>query len=86
VHAWQHLEHFISSLLSAKEFWAAILGAVIGGLSTGWFALHAQEKAAKDQRRRDQEAERRAANDTLRALETELRVINELLIEGALKH
>lgn len=85
MHALQHLERFFSSLLSAKEFWAAILGAFIGGLLTGWFALRAQKQSARDQRQRDREAEHRAVNDTLRALETELRTLNELLIQGGIR-
>jgi hypothetical protein len=74
VHGLQHLEHFFSSLLSAKEFWAAILGALIGGLVAGWFALLAQKQAAKDQRQYAREADRRAANNLLQAIRAELTV------------
>ena len=81
-HLLQHLEHFFSSLLSSKEFWAACLGAVIGGLLTGWFALFAQKQAAKDQRQRDQEAERRAVNGTLRAIKTELETFQNAFVKG----
>jgi hypothetical protein len=56
-HLLQHLERFFSLLLSSKEFWAAILGALIGGSLTGWFALLAQKQAAKHQRERDRETE-----------------------------
>jgi len=47
---------------------AALLGAIIGGASTGWFTLCAQKQAAKDQRQRDVEAERRAITGTLQAI------------------
>jgi hypothetical protein len=65
VHALQPLEHFFSWFLSSKEFWAAIVGAVIGGFMTGWYALHAQKQAANDQRQRDMEIEQRAVKGTL---------------------
>ena len=73
-HLLKHLEHFLSSLFSSKEFYAALIGAVIGGLLTGRFALRAQKQAAEDQRQRDQETEQRAVKGTLRAIAAELRV------------
>ena len=54
---------------------AALLGAIIGGALTGWFTLRAQKQAAKDQRQRDVEAERRAITGTLQAIAAELRVL-----------
>lgn len=60
VHLLKNLEHFLSSLLSSKEFYAALIGAVIGGLMTGRYALRAQKQAAEDQRERDLETEERA--------------------------
>lgn len=75
MHALHHLEHFFSSLLSANEFWAAVLGALIGGLLTGWFALLAQKQAAKDQRQRDLETGQRATNNILQLISAELTVL-----------
>jgi hypothetical protein len=75
VTALRHLEHFFSSLLISKEFWAAIVGAVVGGFLTGLSALYAQKQAANDQRRRDQEVERRAVNGILQAIAAELQVL-----------
>jgi len=40
-------------------------------------ALLAQKQAAKDQRQRDEEAERRTVEGTLRAIATELRVLKK---------
>ena len=82
MHLLQHLERFFSSLLSSKEFWAASLGAVIGGLLTGWFALLAQKGAAKDQRQRDQDMERRAINGTLQAIATEVELFKVKFLDG----
>jgi len=62
------------SLLVSKEFWAAIVGAVIGGLMTLVAALWAQKQAAKDQRKLSVESERRAVNATLGAIKAELEV------------
>jgi hypothetical protein len=66
VHLLQHLQHFFSSLLGSKEFWAAILAALVGGL----FAVYAQQQATKAQRESDLEAEREAADATLRVIAT----------------
>jgi hypothetical protein len=81
VHLLQHLERFFSSFLSSKEFYAAFIGAVIGGLLTGRYALRAQKQAAEDQRQRDLDVERRAKNGTLRAILAELRVIKANILD-----
>jgi hypothetical protein len=82
VHAWQHLGHFLSSLFGSKEFWAAILGAVFGGLMTGWLALLAQKQAAKDQRKRDRETERETIKGTLQAIETEVELFKVKFLDA----
>ena len=69
VHLLQHLERFFSSLLSSREFWAAVLG--------GGFVLAGQQMANRAQRRRDQEAEREAVKAVLRAINAELKTFNE---------
>src|SRR5260221_1431006 len=75
MHAWQHLGHFFSSQLSSKEFWAAIIGAVVGGLMTVIAAILAQKQAAKDQRQRDLQTEQRILNNILRSIAAELKVL-----------
>lgn len=81
MHTWHHLEHFFSSLLSSKEFWAAIpgilaalVGAVVGGLLTIVASIRAQKQAARDQRIRDREIEREAIRGTLEAIATEIEI------------
>ena len=81
MHLLQHLERFFSSFLSSKEFYAAFIGAVIGGLLTGRYALRAQKQAAEDQRQRDLDVERRAKNGTLRAILAELKVIKAYFLD-----
>jgi hypothetical protein len=89
VHGWLHLQHFFSSLLSWKEFWAALIGligaftgAVIGGRITGRYALRAQEQAAKDQRTRDRDTEREMVRGTLEAIATEVEVFKVTFLDG----
>ena len=82
VYFWQYVEGFFSWLFSAKEFWAAVLGAVIGGLLTGWFSLVAQQQASKDQRKRDVDAERRAINGALEAIATEVEVFKVKFLDA----
>jgi hypothetical protein len=77
VHLLKHLEHFLSSFLSSKEFYAALIGAVIGGFMTGRYAMRAQQQAAKDQRQRDLEIEERVVKGTLQAMATELKLFKE---------
>jgi hypothetical protein len=67
VHFLQHLERFFSSLLSSREFWAAMLG--------GLFVLAGQQMANRAQRSRDQEADRDAVNGALQAIVAELKVL-----------
>jgi|SRR6516165_7947115 hypothetical protein len=74
-HALEHLEHFLSSFLGSKEFWSALIGAVIGGVLTAWSAMRAQKQTATDQRRSDEESERRTVHGTLRAVAAELRTL-----------
>jgi hypothetical protein len=79
MHRWQHVLLF---LIESKEFWAAIAGALIGGLMTGWFTLRAQKQAAKDQRMRDRETEREAINGTLEAIATEVEVFKVKFLDS----
>jgi hypothetical protein len=74
-HLLPKLEHFFAHLLSAQEFWAAVAGAIIVGLMAGWVAIRAQKQAAKEQRDRDLESERRTVNGTLQAIKAELKVL-----------
>jgi hypothetical protein len=53
----------------------SFVAAIIGGLIAAWAALRAQKQAAKDQRQRELESERRAVNGTLQAIAAELRVL-----------
>jgi len=87
-HALKHLEHFLNSLLSSKEYGpalitavaaltSAIIGALIGGRMTSRSALRAQKQAAADQRQRNEEAERRTVGGALRAIAAELRVLKD---------
>ena len=48
VHALQHLAHFFSSFFSSKEFWAALVGAVIGGVMAMLSALYTQKQAVSE--------------------------------------
>jgi hypothetical protein len=73
VHLLKNLEHFLSSFLGSKEFYAALIGALIGGWIAGKFALRAQKQAAEDQRQRDLEIEQRAVKGTLQAITAELK-------------
>jgi hypothetical protein len=73
-HALDHLQRFLSSFLGSKEFWSALIGAVVGGALSAWSGWRAQRQAATDQRRSDEEAERRTVEGALRAIAAELRV------------
>jgi hypothetical protein len=61
---------YVFSLLASKEFLAAIFGALVGGL----FAVWAQSRATRAQRRSEHEAERQALRGTLKAIKAELEV------------
>lgn len=82
-HAIQHLEHFLRWFFNSKEIIgagigaiiAAAIGAYIGGRMATSAAIKAQQQAAKDQRDRDAEADRRSVHGTLRAIAAELRVL-----------
>jgi hypothetical protein len=82
VHLLKNLEHFLSSFLGSKEFYAALIGAVIGGIMTGRYALRAQKQAANDQRQRDQETEQRAVKGILQAIAAELEVVKDRDFDG----
>jgi hypothetical protein len=86
VHAWQHLQHFFSWLFHSREslagFVCAIVGATIGGLITGCYALLAQKQAAKDQRTRDRDTERETVRGTLEAIATEVEVFKVTFLDG----
>jgi hypothetical protein len=80
VHALKHLEHFLVS----KDFILAaigLIGAVIGGVLTGYFALHAEKQAAVDQRKRDLEIEVHATKSVLRAMDAELKVFKSEIFD-----
>jgi gas vesicle protein len=71
----ESLRAFFSWLLSSKEFWIGIIGAVIGGLMTLVAAILAQEQSAKDQRKWDLETDRRRIKNLLQAIRAELTVL-----------
>jgi hypothetical protein len=96
-HALHHLEHFFQGLINSKDFWqaaivttvgatiAAAIGAYVGGRMATGAALKTQEQAAKDQRERDAEADRRSIHGTLRAIAGELRVLQSQALEHQTK-
>jgi hypothetical protein len=85
-HALKHLEHFVWLLLNSKDFWNAtigtVFGAFIGGLMAIWSALRAQRQAAKDQRERDAEADRRTLDGILRAVSAEMKVFKGHILDS----
>jgi len=64
-----------------SSLFSGVVGAVIGGWMTSRSAIRAQKQAAEDQRQRDEEAERRAINGTLRAIKTELETFQNALVK-----
>jgi hypothetical protein len=62
-------------LFNSNEFWTGLIGAVVGGLMTLIAAVLVQEQAAKNQRRRDLETERRRIKNLLQAIRAELTVL-----------
>jgi hypothetical protein len=71
----ESLSAFFLWLFNSKEFWTGIIGAVVGGLMTLIAAISVQEQAAKNQRRRDLETERRRIKNLLQAIRAELTVL-----------
>jgi hypothetical protein len=71
----ESLRAFFFWLSDSKEFWAGIIGAVVGGLMTLIAAIVVQEQAAKKQRQRDLETERRRIKNLLQAIRAELTVL-----------
>src|SRR5260370_10551838 len=69
------LRAFFVWLSSSKEFWAGIMVAVVSGLMTLIAAILVQEQAAKKQRQRDLETERRRIKNLLQAIRAELTVL-----------
>jgi hypothetical protein len=68
-----HLLNILRCLVLTPEFWAAIVGAIVGGL----FVIVAQLISNRAQRRRDREAAREAVKAILRAIKAELKTFNE---------
>jgi len=64
------MDCLLQSLFGPREFWAAIVGAVIGGL----FAVVAQLLSSVWQSKSERSAERRVTNGILQAVTTELEV------------
>jgi hypothetical protein len=89
-HLQQHLEHFLWWFINSKEIIgtgicaiiAAAAGAYIGGRMATRAALRAQEQAAKDQRQRDAEADRRAVDGILRAVSAEMKVFKGHILDN----
>jgi hypothetical protein len=69
---------FLFSLLVTKEFWAAIFGAVVGGL----FALAAQLFSNRAQRKLARDAEREAVKAIVRAFGIELEAFKHGFVDG----
>ena len=68
-----HLLNILRCLVLTPEFWAAIVGAIVGGL----FVIVAQLISNRAQRRRDREAAREAVKAILRAIKAELKTFDE---------
>ena len=81
MHTINHLAHFISALLSSKEFCAALAGAVIGGC----FVLSAQIAANRSQRKRDRAKELAVSNAILQAFAAELRAFKDWFVDGLVR-
>jgi hypothetical protein len=77
------------SLLVSKEFWASVIGALVGGacaIFAQWWAIKAQRErdrlAAEEQRERDLDAERRNVISIVQAFGTELAVIEKGILSS----
>jgi hypothetical protein len=73
-----HLQHVFHSLVSSTEFWAAIIGAVIGGL----FAVLTQFLSSRWQRKSERDAEARIVIGVLQAIETEVELFRAKFLDA----
>ena len=65
-----------------SPFWSATIGAVIGGLITGWFVLRAQKLEAKERRESERQAELDRVKAVLQAFAAELNAFEKGFVTG----